>query len=191
LKTLSRANVIWLLLPLQVDKDGKYLGVSKKDKVLADGYLQDAFERRSSSSPVAFGILLTKADVLDDLESEKAKQELRKLHGELKSHFDWLISCDFISAAALFPVSTLGFGNANIFEDKNSTTPDSNDQLASYVLRGNDLKPYNVDKLLMWSLACATQQPPIQDSIDATTEQNILNNYLRLDGLVYSLKDAS
>lgn len=180
LKTLSQATVLWLLLPIQVDKDGKYLGISNKDILLAEGYLQDALQNRTS--PLAFAILLTKADILEDLEQEKAKQELRELHTKLKNRFEWLIGCDFISTSALFPVSTFGFDNAQLITDPNGTN-----EKGSYTLRGTDLKPYNVDKLLLWSLSCACYQTPTPQ-IDDVVKREILTNLQQLDGLVFPLK---
>jgi len=184
LKTLSQATVLWLLLPMQVDKDGKYLGISNKDILLAEGYLQDALQDRTS--PLSFAILLTKADILEDLEQEKVKQELHTLHATLKARFEWLIGCDFISTAALFPISTFGFGNAQLIANSDSTNT-----TVAYTLRGNDLKPYNVDKLLLWSLSCACYQTPPTPStpqIDDVVKREILTNLQQLEGLIFSLK---
>ncbi len=185
LKIISQANVVWLLLPMQVDREGKYLGIAQKDILLAEGYLQDALQNRTNRSPLAFAILLTKADVLVDLEQESTKQELHSLHATLKARFEWLIGCDFISASALFPISTLGFGNAQLFANS-----DTSDEVGAYTLLGNDLKPYNVDKLLLWSLSCACYQNISSSTtkVDDIVTREILNNLQQLDGLVYVLK---
>jgi hypothetical protein len=185
LKIISQANVVWLLLPMQVDKEGKYLGIAQKDILLAEGYLQDALQNRSNRSPLAFAILLTKADVLEDLEQESTKQELHSLHATLKARFEWLIGCDFISASALFPISTLGFGNAQLLANS-----DTSDEVGAYTLLGNDLKPYNVDKLLLWSLSCACYQniSSSMTKVDDIVSREILNNLQQLDGLIYFLK---
>jgi len=185
LKIISHANVVWLLLPMQVDKGGKYLGINHKDILLASGYLTDALQNRTSRSPLAFAIVLTKADVLEDLEREETKQELQSLHATLKASFDWLIGCDFISAAALFPISTLGFGNTQLFSNS-----DSSDEVGTYTLLSNDLKPYNVGKLLLWSLSCACFQNVSSSTtkVDDILTREILNNLQQLEGLVYVLK---
>lgn len=185
LKIIAQANVIWLLLPMQVDKEGNYLGIAQKDILLAEGYLQDALQKRNNQSPLAFAILLTKADVLEDLEQDSSKQELHSLHETLKARFEWLIGCDFISAAALFPISTLGFGNAQLVANS-----DSSDEASTYTLRGNDLKPYNVSKLLLWSLSCVCYQNVTESisKVDDIVTREILNNFQQLEGLVYTFK---
>jgi len=184
LKVISQATVVWLLLPMQVDKNGKYLGISHKDILLAEGYLQDALQNRTDRSPLAFAILLTKADVLNNLEQEITKQELHTLHSKLKDRFEWLTSNDFISTAALFPVSTLGFDNAQLVTN-------DNDETVAYTLRGNDLKPYNVDKLLLWSLSSACYQSVTASSalqVDDVVKRELLNNLQQLEGLIFTLK---
>lgn len=185
LKTLSQANVVWLLLPMQVDKQGNYLGISQKDILLAEGYLQDALQNRTSRSPLAFAILLTKVDVLEDLEQEKNKQELHKLYTDLKTRFEWLIGCNFISASALFPISALGFGNTQLL-----VSSENDRETANYTLLGNDLKPYNVSKLLLWSLSCVCYQNSSspESKVDSVITKEILTHLQQLDGLVYALK---
>jgi len=184
LKVISQATVVWLLLPMQVDKNGEYIGINHKDVELAKGYLRDALQNRAS--PLAFAILLTKADVLNNLEQEPSKQELHKLHVWLKNEFGFLTSNDFISVAALFPISTLGFDNAQLVTNDKDETVD-------YILRGNDLKPYNVDKLLLWSLTSACYQSSPADSatqVDDVVKRELLNNLHQLEGLNLALKEG-
>ena len=187
LKSISEATIVWFLLPMQTDKEGRYTGVSDEDVLIVESYLQEALQNRKS--PLAFAILLTKADVLEDLEQEQSKQELYRLHTELKSRFQWFLEGDFISAAALFPISTLGFGNAQLVTDVNNT------EKAEYILRSNDLKPYNVDKLLLWSLSCACYQAPTvaansTPQIDEAVKRGIKNTLSQTDGLIFTLKDG-
>ena len=184
LKTLSQANIVWLLLPMQVDKEGRYLGISQKDIWLATGYLQDALQNRTN--PLAFAILLTKADVLEDPEQEKSRKALHSLHTELKEAFEWLIGCDFVSDSVLFPISALGFGNTKFVASE-----ENDHETGTYLLSGTDLKPYNVKKLLLWSLYCGVHYQNLSSSgpkVDDVVRREISSHLQQLDGLFYPLK---
>lgn len=181
ISNVSKSDVIWFLLPLQVDNVGKYAGVKMDDLVLAQAYLRDCLRERVNSgiaSPLAFAIVVTKADILGTAEFFKEKQEIIDLCDDLKSRFEGLIGSQHISVAAFFPVSVLGFDNAEFVSENNETT---------FLLASNDLQPYNVDRLLLWSLLAAAYQK--EGQVDDKVRRSILKNLTGLSGFMYSFKD--
>lgn len=180
IEDIKRSEIVWILLPAQVDQNGQYLGsISGKDIALAEGYLQEALQDRPANFPLVLAILLTKADVLglDD----NGQKEFDKIKDVLSDRFDWLISCNFLSSAAFFPISAMGFDNTRLagLEERGSPV---------YLLSGNDLKPYNINKLLLWSLASAAYQNKSL-KLDDNIKKNLANSLQNMDGLIYSLKE--
>ena len=179
---IKKAEVVWVLLPAQADKDGQYLGcVSDKDIALAEAYLQDALQNRPTNHPLVLAILLTKADILkSDLDDDNSKNEFEKISTILSDRFDWLVSCDFISSAAFFPVSAMGLNNTRLSGEMDRGAP-------TYFLNGNDLEPYNITKLLLWSLAAAGYHNK-NLKIDESLKRSLTNSLNDIEGIIYPIK---
>lgn len=177
---IKKSEIVWILLPAQVDQNGQYLGsISGKDIALAEGYLQEALQDRPSNFPLVLAILLTKADVLG-LDGN-GQNEFVKIKDGLADRFDWLISCDFLSSAAFFPISAMGFDNTRLAGMEERGCP-------IYLLSGDDLKPYNINKLLLWSLASVAYQNKLL-KLDETVKKNLASSLQNMEGLVYPLKE--
>jgi len=189
IKTISQGAIVWLLIPMQVDKDGEYCGIKMKDAMLAKAYLLDVLrDRPKNLPPIAVAIVLTKADVLNDLESDKnSKNKLNETIKDIKEQFNPLINSNNISVVALFPISAIGFDNA-----KFTPSNEAEHLPSTFTLAGHTIKPYNVDKLLLWSLAYFMYQSTHNDTpIDGNIKQGILQSLQELNGLMYPLKGGS
>lgn len=180
-RNIAESNVVWFLLPLQVDSTGRYIGVLMDDIVLAKAYFRDGLRQRVNSgitSPLVFAIALTKVDVLGTTGLLQEKQELVDIYRDLKAHFQGIVGSEHISVAAIFPISVLGFENTEFVNEHDKS---------EFLLAGKDLQPYNVDRLLLWSLLSVTYQENSQ--VDEKVRRSILKNLSGLSGFMYSFKD--
>jgi hypothetical protein len=185
IKAIKTSDVIWLFVPMQVDQSGECSGIKRDDLILTKAYLVDALQSRSDNSPLALAIVLTKIDVLGDIESDSSKKKLTSIAQSIKEFFTATISSPMISVAALFPISALGFDNTKfIYSETDLRNP------TTFTLSGNTIRPYNVDKLLVWSLSCFMYQNT-NVQIDGSIKQAILQNIQEKDGLIYVLKAGS
>lgn len=153
--TIANAHVVWVLIPVQASETGEPRGIHLKDLTLTKGYLREAIRKRKPGVPVSIAFLITKADILGET-SQSALESMQSASECVAQSFGPLLDhSKEVLLSAIFPVSSLGFGNAYLRAD----TSEPQWSLQS----GMDFKPWNVDKLLLWSLTCGlTHQDRMQ-----------------------------
>lgn len=155
-KRMSIADVLWAVIPLKKGPKGCYIDRDELQVILA--YIKDAIDARPDNCKVSVGILLSKSDLVGTNESSGARTALDTLAHEAVRKFKPLINNEpRVWASCVFPVSSFGFNNAVDREIQSTTTKEAIQQL---VLDENSgMEPWNINKLLLWSLVCGLSQP--------------------------------
>jgi|ERR1700733_11311774 len=174
---LSHADILWAVIPVR-DVGGD-IGIQMQEISIVKQYIADAIrlrEARSDASKVSVAVVLTKADVLGQGGFDEAKPTLAKLVNQIGDRFFNLIErSPSIWSGVVFPVSAFGFENSTLQET--STDSQHHDE-KRYLVDGDSLNPWNIDKLLLWSLASGLEQPRGRPKADK------LSNNIELTGRI-------
>lgn len=155
-KRMSIADVLWAVIPLY--KTTKGCSISSTELQVIMSYVKDAVDERPENRKVSIGILLTKADIAGTSESANTKTILDNIASEVVKKFKPLIQYDDrVWSSCVFPVSSFGFDNVVEREIQLTTTKEAVQQLV--LNENNNLEPWNIHKLILWSLICGLSQP--------------------------------
>jgi hypothetical protein len=162
LRSLVDTHVLWAVVPCTPPDPGtrdrrRY----SNDLHITLAYLREALRLRAREQPVGVALVLSKIDALFQ-DAEEARKSLTD--DVLRTSFGPLVhlieQSPRVSNAAIVPVSSFGFGNAILREDKaprEETHPESEDEPFGsepiWLLReGVSARPYNLDTLFIWTL---------------------------------------
>lgn len=157
IEKIALSNVLWVVIPIRIRFGEIMVDDSKVD--LVKNYISEAIKFRNKkriSSKISLAIVMTRSDLIG---SELSKETLDAI-GEasekiIKKFKNFVEKNDIIWSSVLYPVSAFGFGNS--IEEKISTAQNNGSQ--GYYLAGPTYEPWNLSKLLLWSLCAAVHQP--------------------------------
>jgi GTPase SAR1 family protein len=148
LNNVKDAHVLWAVVSLHRSPDGK-IWLDRDEADVVKSYVTEALERRSDAEPLTLAVVVTKADLIlgADGDEKKIKQELmRTVDEQFRNLAEYSRR---VNAAAVFPTSAFGWDNSEEIADKPGF---------SRTTKGR-MEPYNLDKLLLWSLVQGLEQP--------------------------------
>jgi hypothetical protein len=162
IRSLVDTHVLWAVVPCPPpDPSARDRRRYANDLRITLAYLREALRLRAREQPVAVALVLSKIDALfqdaDEARGSLTDDVLRTSFGPLVHLIE---RSPRVSDAVIIPVSSFGFGNAILREDKAArevSHPESDDEpFASepiWLLReGVSARPYNLDTLFIWTL---------------------------------------
>src|SRR4051812_5626054 len=190
MKTLTQADVLWAIIGVRKGLKGPDFDTDEVE--IVKGYVREAIKNRSGVHKISVGIVLTKADAAgDDEESEATRKNLNKLMDKAASRFSTLLERESkVWSACVFPVSSFGFGTS---EDRDNVSTFSRDNARKAVLTNGRLQPWNIEKLLLWSLICGLEQPRPRrseelDGLDLAVSRRLSPALNRMTGPIKIIK---
>ena len=183
---LSRADVLWAVLPLP---PAQATAIEQEqfddDLKITTGYLRKALELRSSQTPCAAAIVLTRVDTLFDSAAQAVESLTPEMLQRLLTPLITLVRmASKVSDAAVIPTASFGFGNAvrkpeapRPAKQGEPTVPRVRED-GVWILRPDArVTPFNLDVLAVWTLLHGL----IKEKVVAGSEtEAVLGNVVRL-----------
>jgi hypothetical protein len=146
---IKDADVLWAVVSVNQHLDGT-VWLDQDEAEIVKSYVVEVLEKRSDSSPLSLAIVLSKSDLAGPENDDETKAKKVELMETVADEFrDLAEHSRRIHAAAVFPTSAFGWDNAEAIEGHLGY---------SRTTKGR-MEPYNVDKLLLWSLSHGLAQP--------------------------------
>jgi hypothetical protein len=142
------AHVLWAVVSLHRSPDRK-IWLDRDEVDIVKSYLNEALERRSDAEPLTLAVVMTKADLVSGADGDERKTKLELMRTVADQFRNMAEYSRRVNAAAVFPTSAFGWDNSEDITDKPGF---------SRTTKGR-MEPYNLDKLLLWSLVQGLEQP--------------------------------
>lgn len=157
LRNLSSCNIIWAVVPLRIFNGEPTV---RDDEIeIVQSYVAESINARirdGTTAPVSLAIVISRIDAMGQYSEQEARSDIVRLVNEVGKKFERLaVKTDLIWSCVVFPVSAFGFNNHAL---QSSATKDGS-QEQHYLLAGPTMRPWNLDKLLLWSLCIGLEQP--------------------------------
>jgi len=157
LNHLAGADVLWMVVPcIPASATAADISRFKDDLHLHSGYVQAALARRENGRPCVLAVVLNRLDTryarIEDAQNRLSREILPWLRRQVEP----LAASRKVGAAAIFPVTALGFGTT-VLRTGSPHHPRSSLWLSAgeneWLLKpGHAPSPYNLRPLLAWSV---------------------------------------
>jgi len=186
LDRLSRADVLWAVLPLP---PAQATAIEQEqfddDLKITTGYLRKALELRSGQNPCAVAVVLTRLDTLFESPDQAVEGLTPEMLRRLLTPLITLVGmASKVSDAAVIPTASFGFGNA--VRKPEVPRPAGRSEPAAprvredavWILRPDArVMPFNLDTLAVWTLMHGL----VKEKVVAGSEtETVLGNVVRL-----------
>lgn len=150
----STADILWAVIAVQKEYEQKECYIDRDELHLVMGYTKEAIHHMSESRKVSVGIILTMADRAGTLGPAHMRATLDGLAAEVARRFTPFFENESkVWSSCVLPVSAFGLDKAEELETS------SKEAARETILNSQTLEPWNVDKLLLWSLVSGLSQP--------------------------------
>jgi hypothetical protein len=154
---LAKASCLWAMVPCVPAEDaGRHRSRFRNDLRIVRSYLTTALAARPTGQKIAVALIVPKLDIRFATATQ-AREQLPDdvLRRDLATLVNTVRHSEVISSAAIFPLSSFGFGVAQI--KPGSVTPErhaaAEDAEDIWILREEcDIDPFNVAPLVVWSM---------------------------------------
>lgn len=157
LNNISKCNVLWAVIPVRIKEGVPDFDDSEIEIVIS--YISKAINLRlkhGNRSPFSLAVVISRIDIIGPYEESELKPAITELTLNIGRRFeDFVMNCSSIWQSAVFPVSAFGFTN---YEVKYENTGDGNRDQRYYLSRSM-MEPWNLNKLLLWSICTGLEQP--------------------------------
>lgn len=157
IEKLALSNVLWALIPIRVrhgvvDVDDSKIHIIKN-------YILEAIrvrQRKRIPSKISLAVVITRSELIGSDTKSETIEVIKDACTRISKHFTAFVGDNVVIwSSVLFPVSAFGFDNF-IEEKLNGVQGDGNQ---GYYLACGTYRPWNLSKLLLWSLCASVEQP--------------------------------
>jgi hypothetical protein len=157
IEKITHCNVLWVVMPIRVKYDEVIIDLSKIS--IIKSYISKAIKdrlKKGISSKISVALVMTRSELVGPEERQETLDMIEVACDSIIEDFKtFIIDHKAIWSSVLFPVSAFGFDN--FIEVK--IDGGQNDGSQGYYVAGRTYKPWNLSKLLLWSLCAGVQQP--------------------------------
>lgn len=173
---LAKANVLWTVLAIPSSKDS---GLLEQELARALAFHRYALSE-SNGEPCVQAIVLSRIDTFYASEQEaRSNLSAKSLRQALFPLVSYIETSSQIQEAAIFPISSFGFGKAirrQTQESSGDSSSNSGSANERWLLKpGANIEPFNVRALILWSLLTGLSVQKTSESVDGMNKQALCN----------------